>query len=102
MDCDVLPLVAVMVRGMGPGIRTAAPVTEMASVDELTPVMVAGLKLPVMQVTPLHVSVVAVKLTGASKPPAVRTLTVAVPVVMVGVPAPAAPMVIGFVGAISS
>ena len=57
--------------------------------------MVAGLKLPVMQVTPLHVTAVAVKVTGESKPPAARMLTVVVPVVTVGVPAPLAPMLMG-------
>jgi hypothetical protein len=102
MDSEALPLVAVTVRGMGLAISTAAPVTEMVSVDEPAPVMVAGLKLPVIQVTPLHVSLVAVKVTLESKPSATRMFTVVVPVVVVDVPAPIAPMLIGLGDAITS
>ena len=91
-----------MVRGMGSSIPIAVPVTEMVSVDEPAPVMVPGLKLPVMQVTPLQVSGVAVNVTAESNPPATRMVTVVVPVVMVGVPGPVAPMLIGLGDAISS
>ena len=74
---------------------TAAPATEMVSVVELAPVMVAGLKLPVISVTPFIVSLVADKVTGELKPPAVTMLTVVVPVVRVEVPVPIAPILIG-------
>src|SRR5271169_918022 len=95
------PLVAVMVRGTDVGIRTAAPVTEMVSVDEPAPVTVAGLKLPVTSVIPFIVALVAVKVTGELKPPAARMLTVVTPVLMVGVPVPIAPMLIGLGEAIT-
>src|SRR5277367_4327081 len=91
-----------MVRGISSVIRTFVPMTEMVNVDEPAPVTVAGLKLPVMQVSLLHVSLVAVKATGELKPPATRTFTVVVPVVVGPVPVPSAAMLIGLGDAISS
>lgn len=106
MDWEMLPFVAVIVRGRTWANETAAPVTETVSVDEPAPVIVAGLKLPVAQVCTvplaLHVSTGMDKVTGESKPSAASTLTVTVPVVIAGVPAPMAPMLIGFGDATNS
>jgi hypothetical protein len=88
-----------MVSGNVPATRlgTFEPVTETVSVVKPAPVIVAGLKLPVMAPTPPIVGLlVADKVTGELNPPAVRTFTVAVPVVTADVPVPNAGMLIGF------
>src|ERR1700735_688064 len=74
----------------------------MVSVDVPAPETEAGLKLPVTQVSPLHVSLVAVKVTGELKPPATTTFTVVVAVVVGPVSVPIAPTLIGLGEAINS
>jgi len=60
----------------------------MVSVDEPAPVIVGGLKLPVIAITPFTVAGVAVNVTGELNPSATRMLTTVVPVVVVDVPVP--------------
>src|SRR5271157_4141609 len=94
MDCEMLPLVPVMVMVLCPPIANAAPLTDTVSWDEPVPVIVLGLRLPVMQVTELHVALAAVNVTGESKPSATITFIVVVPVV-IGIALPMAPTLIG-------
>src|ERR1700722_364693 len=74
----------------------------MVSVEVPAPVTVAGLKLPVTQVSPLHVALMAVRATAELKPPATKTFTVVVAVVVGPVPVPIAPTLSGLGEAISS
>src|SRR5215472_15364636 len=74
------PPLAITVRGMGPGCHA---VPEIVSVDEPAPLTVVGLKLPVR----VEFRLVAVRVTGESKPPAATTLTVVAPVATFDVPA---------------